>query len=56
MPIAADQPDAARFRLLVRRQLAGQDRDEDHVVHAEHDLEEGQRDERDQTVGREKGI
>src|ERR1044072_4984094 len=37
----AEQPDAPRPRLLRRRQLSGQDRDEDDVVYAEHDLEEG---------------
>ena len=43
----AEQPDAARPRLLAARQLAREDRDEDDVVDAEHDLEHGQRDERD---------
>jgi hypothetical protein len=33
------EADAARPGLLTGRQLAGENRDEDHVVHAEHDLE-----------------
>ena len=50
------QPDPAGALLLGRRQLAGEDRDEDHVVDAEDDLEHGQRDERDQSVCGEKCI
>ena len=43
-----DQADAARALLLLLRQFRRQDRDEDDVVHAEDDFEEGQRDEGDQ--------
>ena len=51
MTIAACQPDAPRLPLLRLRQLAAQDRDEDDVVDAEDDLEKGQRDEGEQSVG-----
>ena len=45
--IAPSRPSAARPRLLLVRQLARQDRDEDDVVDAEDDLEEGERGEGD---------
>ena len=51
MTIAPMQPDAARALLLILRQLPRQDRDEDDVVDAEDDLEERQRDERDEQLG-----
>ena len=47
MSIARQQADPPRPLLLRGRQLARQNRDEDDVVDAEHDLEERQRDEGD---------
>jgi hypothetical protein len=41
------QPQLARLRALVRRDFVGEDRDEDDVVDAEHDLEHRQGRERD---------
>ena len=41
------EADLAGLVLLLGRQLAGEDRDEDDVVDAEHDLEGGQREEAD---------
>ena len=45
------QPDAARELALFLRQLVHQDRDEDDVVDAQHDLERGERRERDPGIG-----
>ena len=39
--------------LKLLRQLAGEDRNKDDVVDAEHDLEHGQGDQRDQAIGGE---
>src|SRR5829696_6694654 len=50
------QPGAPRLQLIRRRQLARQDRDEDDVVDAENDFEEGERDEREQAVGGQEGV
>jgi hypothetical protein len=41
---------------LFHRQLAGKNRNEDHVVDAKHDLERGQRHQRDQAVGGQEGV
>ena len=47
---------APRPLLLVLRQLARQDRHEDDVVDAEDDLENGQRDERDEKFSHGSGV
>ena len=49
--IASPSPTLRASRLLVGGELAGQDRDEHDVVDAEHDLERGERDERQPDVG-----
>ena len=56
MPIAPPSPSVRAALLLLLRQLADQDRDEDDVVYAEHDFEKGEGEQRDQPVGCEKGI
>lgn len=45
------EPDSASGRLLLDRELAREDRDEDHVVDPEHDLHRRQREEADPGVG-----
>ena len=56
MPIAAIRPMRRAFFCCLLRQLAGENRDEDDVVDAEHDLEHGQGDQRDQTIRSQKGF
>jgi len=46
-----DQPDLARPRLLLLRQPARDDRQEDDVVHAEHDFHRGERQQAEQEGG-----
>ena len=53
MNIARNRPIMPRLALLLRRQLVDQDRDEDDVVDAEHQLERGERQEaRSRPAGR----
>jgi len=47
----ARQSDASRACLLRRRQLAGEDRDENDVVDAEHDLQHRQREQAEPHFG-----
>ena len=53
MTIAASSPTVRARSCCSARQLARQDRDEDHVVDAEHDLEDRERDQRDDGIGGE---
>ena len=50
------QAELAGQRLLGGRQPAADDGDEDEVVHAEHDLERGQRHQREEPVGGKEGV
>ena len=55
LPIAPPSPAPAAL-LLFLRQLANEDRNENDVVDSEHDFKEGESEEGDRAVGREKGI
>ena len=56
MTIAASRPVRRARGCVLAGQLARENRDEDDVVDAEHDLEERERDEREEAVGCEKRV
>jgi hypothetical protein len=49
-------PNDGATLLLRRRQFAREDRDEDDVVHTQHDFEDGECEQGDQAVGGEEGV